>query len=59
VFGHIFYFAAENAMTELYFDHVTDFQIVRGLDHAGIYHYVTLAASIVRNGTTLDDAGYL
>jgi hypothetical protein len=56
VFGHIFYFAAENAMTELYFDHVTDFQIVSGFYNAGIYQNVLFAASVVGNRSTFDNA---
>ena len=59
VLRHCLYAAAEYSLTELNLDHVTDLQIVCGFDDAGVYHHVALAASIVCNGATLDDTGYL
>ena len=59
VLGHSLHAAAENALTELHLDHVSDLQIVRGLDDAGIDHYVAFAASVVCNRASFDNAGYL
>ena len=59
VLGHCLHAAAEDSLTELHLDHVSDLQIVRGLDHAGIHHHVILAAGVVGYGATLDDTGYL
>ena len=59
VLGHRLHAATEYSLTELYLDHVSDLQVIRGLDHAGIDHYVAFAASIVGYGAALDDAGYL
>lgn len=58
VLGHCLHAAAENALTELYFDHVTDLQIIRRLDDAGIDHNVAFAAGIVCNRASFDNAGY-
>lgn len=59
VLGHCLHTATENALTELHLDHVSDLQIIRRLDDAGIDCYVAFAASVVCNRASFDNAGYL
>lgn len=59
VLRHIFYFAAENAVTEVNLNYVTDLKIVAGFYNAGVYQNVLVTASVIGYGSSFNNAGYL
>ena len=56
VLGHLLDAAPKDPLTELYFDHVSDFQIIRGLDHPSVHRDVLVAAGVVGHTAPLDDS---
>ena len=59
MFFYIFNANFENSFAEGYFNNISDFNIVRSFGISAVYFYMLGIASIISNGSSFYDSGYL